>query len=71
MWIRVRPDDFPLDDVDAFLEAVNCALEEVEPLFLLGYRGASLSESEHFPIKGAEPDYPRRIHECVSARSDR
>lgn len=66
MWIRVKSGDFPLDDIDAFLTAVNCALEVVEPLRLLGYSGASLEQPEPWVIKGAEPDYPSRISKCIA-----
>jgi hypothetical protein len=65
MWIRVRAADFPLDDVESFLTAVNCALEVVEPLNLLGYSGASLSHPEPMLVKGAEPDYPSAIGEAI------
>lgn len=64
-WIRVDRSDFPLDDIDAFVLSVNCALEVADSTFpLLGYvDNQDWSKSVH---KSSEPDYRRAIGERIA-----
>lgn len=65
MWIRVKRGDFPLDDIDAFLVAVNCALRIVHALALLGYKEPEVGPRAPI-VKGAEPDYAISISACIA-----